>query len=136
MSQEILNQTNDSSDIQKYIQQIEKKKEYNRSYYQNKIKPKRVNEKQELGDLRERYEQLVSEMYRLQNNQDSPLLENFKRQNQNLIDENLELKQRIIKLTQDNENINQLLDIARQRNYELMMKKSVDLLPPLKNIAL
>lgn len=120
----------DSVDIQKYIKQAERKKEYNKSYYQNKIKPKRETTKQELEILRERCEKLQISLYHSQNSQIDE--ENFK----NIMNENLYLNQQIIQLSQDNENLRKLLEVARQRNYELMMKKSLDILPPLHGVSI
>lgn len=133
------NQTQvNGSDVQKYLQQMERKKEYNRSYYQNKIKPKRETDKQELERVKEKCVQLEEHIVQLQNEEPrtSTIIENLRKTNQNLTNENLELKQQVMKLKNDCVTIGQLLDAARQRNYELMMEKADHLLPNIQNLTL
>lgn len=127
-----------SADLQRFLQQMERKKEYNRSYYHSKVKPKRETEKQELDILRERCAQLEENIIQLQTGQpqDSMLLAELKRKNQDLTSENLELSQYVSKLKQDNSALAKLLDAARQRNYELMMQKADELLPNVQNLTL
>lgn len=129
---------NGGPEIQKFIQQIEKKKEYNRSYYRTRVKPKRETEKYELELLREKCAKLESDIDRLQSGkpEGSLLMEDLKKQNQNLTSENFKLTQQIFKLTRDNTMLTQLLETARQRNYELMMQRADDLLPSLQNLTL
>lgn len=130
-------QTNDPN-VQKYIQQAERKKAYNRAYYQSTIKPKRETNKQEVEHLKEKCEQLEAHIYKLQNEETkySTLMEDLRRSNQNLINENSDLKQQIIKLHHDQGTLRQSLEIARQRNYELMMEKADQLLPNVSNLTL
>jgi hypothetical protein len=121
-----INQGNDDINIQKYLQQAERKKEYNRSYYQNRVKPKKETAKQELELLRERCSSLELEILRLKNDQideDNAI---------HLINENSYLTDQVTRLTQDNENLRKLLEVARQRNYELMMKKPSIVLPQIQ----
>jgi hypothetical protein len=114
----------DGLNIQKYIQQAERKKEYNRTYYQNRVKPKRENTRQELDAFRLRCEQLEISLVHLQNNQIDE--ENLQR----IIEENQQLHEQIIKLTQENESFKQLLELSRNKNYSLL-KRSIDILPPI-----
>lgn len=120
---------NNNVEIQKYIQQAERKREYNKSYYQTKTKLKRETTKQELDFLRERCEKLEAELFKLQNN-------NYDDNFRNLTNENSCLSEQVITLTQDNVNIRTLLEATRQRNLDLMMKKAADILPPVQNLSL
>lgn len=126
------------ADLQKFIQQIERKKEYNKSYYQNKTKIKRETEKQERELLKEKCTHLEANIVQLQNEEPktSSIIENLKKINQTLISENSELKQQLSRLNHDNVTLKQLLDASRQRNYELMMEKADYLLPNIQSLTL
>lgn len=132
------NQTVNDVAIQKFIQQAERKREYNKTYYQNRVKPKKEIQKHDLEYFRDRCAQLELELYQYQNSQvqESPMIEHLERQNAKITNENNELNQQISNLINDNSNLRKLLDAARQRVYELMMKKSSDILPPLQNMTL
>ena len=133
-----LNQTVNDVAIQKFIQQSERKREYNKAYYQNRVKPKKEIQKHDLEYFRDRCAQLELELYQYQNNQiqQSPMIEHLERQNARITNENNELTQQISNVAQDNSNLRKLLDASRQRVYELMMKKSADILPPLQGMSL
>ena len=133
-----INQTVNEVAIQKFIQQSERKREYNKTYYQNRVKPKKEIQKHDLEYFRDRCAQLELELYQYQNNQvqESPMIEHLERQNVKIINENNELNQQISNLINDNTNLRKLLDASRQRVYELMMKKSADILPPVHNVSL
>ena len=127
-----------AADIQKYIQQIERKKQYNRDYYHSKVKPKRENQKQEIDVLRER--NIILENYvkqtEGQSKEDPIIVNELKRQIQTLNDKNFDLNQQIDRLQHDNNTLRQALEVARQRNYELMMQKADDILPNIQNLTL
>jgi hypothetical protein len=133
-----INQTVNDVDIQKFIQQAERKREYNKTYYQNRVKPKKEIQKHDLEYFRDRCTQLELELYQYQNNQikESPMIEHLERQNIKMINENNELNQQISDLIKDNTNLRKLLEASRQRVYELMMKKSADILPSLQGMIL
>lgn len=133
-----INQTVNEVAIQKFLQQSERKREYNKAYYQNKVKPKKEIQKHDLEYFRDRCAQLELELYQYQNSQmqESPMIQHLERQNARLVNENNELTQQISNVAQDNSNLRKLLDAARQRIYELMMKKSADILPPLQGLSL
>ena len=132
------NQTVNEIAIQKFIQQSERKREYNKTYYQNRVKPKKEIQKHDLEYFRDRCSQLELELHQYQNNQiqESPMIEHLERQNTRIINENNELTQQISNVVNDNSNLRKLLDASRQRIYELMMKKSADILPPLQGMSL
>lgn len=99
-----------SPEILKCVQQIEKKKEYNRLYYQNKVKPKKEMEKSELELLRERCTILekqvrTHEEYVQLAERYNDLLDQFER------------------MKEDNAALKKALEVSRQRNYELIMLK-------------
>lgn len=125
-------------DIQKYIQQVERKKEYNRSYYHTKIKPKRETEKNEIDTLKQKCAQLEAYIAQLQSgeHEDPAIVVELKSKNQKLICENFELSQQIIKLTSDNAYLTNSLELTRKQRYNIMMEKSKDLLPRLQNLSL
>jgi chromosome segregation ATPase len=127
-----------TADLQKYIKQIERKKEYNRSYYQSKVKPKRETDRQELEIFRERCAKLEAYISQLENDQpkESIIISELKSQNQKLMSENLDLSQQFIKLNNDNMNLRQMLDACRKKTYELMMQKADYLLPNIQNLTL
>lgn len=120
-------------EAQKALEQVQRKREYNRSYYHSKVKPKKNNNKQELDSLRARCSQLEQIVVQLQgdtnNSNESLMIQELKEQIQILTDKNL-------KLTQDNKALQQALDIARQRNYDLMMQKCDTLLPNVQGLSI
>lgn len=116
--------------IQKYVDQAERKKEYNKAYYQNKVKPKKEIQKHDLEYFKDRCSQLELELFHYRNNS------NQQSQNSKLINDNNELNQQLAIMIKDNSNLRKLLDATRQRVYELMMMKSDEILPPIQNITL
>lgn len=127
----------DTSDIQKYIEQAQRKKEYNRAYYQAKVKPKRTTEKEELAILRQKCAELESYIASLESNpKDNKIITELKNQTQILNDKISDLTQQNLKYQHDMSALKQALDAARQRNYELMMEKADHLLPSIQNLSL
>jgi chromosome segregation ATPase len=126
-------------EAQKALEQIQRKRDYNRSYYHSKVKPKRETERQELDSLRERCSQLektITQLHsQLHNPAESSTIRELKGQIQILTNKNFDLSQQISKLLQDNKTLQQALDIARQRNYELMIKRSDDILPNVQGLS-
>ena len=120
------NTVHSTEEVQKYINQIERKREYNRSYYHNKVKVKRETEKGELETLRERCFQL--EKYIQQPKSDS-LFNELKEQNKLLSDQVSNLNRQIVELNNDNAYLRQMLDTSRKRHHELMMLKMDEILP-------
>lgn len=108
----------DDSSIMKYIQQVERKREYNRQYYRSKIKPQKEIQKQELEQLREQNTELQG---RLVSNEE---LDALKQENRDLLNKLQRAEQELIA-------VKKALEVARQRNYELLMQKADEILPSL-----
>lgn len=127
-------------DAQKALEQIQRKRDYNRSYYRSKVKPKRETERKELDFLRERCSQLEKMISQLNSQSHNPAesstIRELKEQIRILTDKNYTLSQQISKLLQDNKTLQQALDIARQRNYELMLQRSDELLPNVQGLSI
>ena len=99
----------------KYAQQAERKREYNRWHYENKVKPKRQMEKSELELLRERCALLET-----QTRTQEEYLQLAERYN--------DLLKLFDKSKEENASIKQVLEVSRQRNYELMIFKKDEIL--------
>ncbi len=107
-------------DVLKYIQQAERKREYNKQNYQNRVKPKREMEKAELSLLRDRCMLLESqtktqEEYVFLAERYNDLLKQFDR------------------LKEENAAVKQALEVSRQRNFELMMLKKDEIISSAQN---
>ena len=107
----------------KAIQQLERKKDYNKQYYQHKTKPKIEADKSELTLLRERCA-LLEQQTRTQDE----YLQLAERYN--------DLLRQYDRLKEENAAVKQALDVARQRNYELMMLKKDEILSVAQNRTL
>jgi len=106
-------------DLEKYLRQAQKKRDYNKSYYQSKTKPKREQEKSELDLLRDRCALLET-----QSKSQDEYIELAQRYN--------DLLEQFNRIKEENGTLKQELEIARQRNYDLLMSKKDVLLPPLQ----
>lgn len=112
----------DSSEINKCISQIQRKREYNRRYYQSKVKPQKEQEKKELQLLRERCVQL-------EQNKQGEHVSYLMCQIQDLTD-------RLRQFEQENASLKEALEVSRQRNYELLMNNAQQYLPKLEGMTL
>lgn len=112
----------DSSEINKCISQIKRKREYNRRYYQNKVKPQKEQEKKELQLLRKRCAQLE------QNHQGEQV--NY------LMHQVQDLTDRLRQLEQENASLKEALEVSRQRNYELLINNAQQYLPNIEGMTL
>lgn len=117
-----------NQNIQKYIEQAERKREYNRLYYQGKVKPKKEQEKRELEVLREKTGGIESTK-----SQEQIQLENKYR---DALQKILELEQKFNQLANENRILRTALEASRQRIYELTMQKTDQILPPLEGLSL
>jgi hypothetical protein len=99
-----------SPEILKCIQKEERKRQYNKQYYQNKIKPKKEMDKSELELLRERCSLLEKQS---QTHED--YLKLAERYN--------DLLDQFERMKEDNAALKMALEVSRQRNYELIMSK-------------
>lgn len=115
----------DDSSIMKYIQQVERKREYNRQYYRSKVKPQKEIQKQELEQLREQNTELQSKLIT------SEEIESMRLQISTLSRENQELSAKLHRTEQELAVVKKALEVARHRNYELLMQKADEFLPPL-----
>jgi hypothetical protein len=114
------------TEITKCFQQVQRKREYNRKYYQTKVKPQKEKEKNELQQLRERCAQLE------QNNMEKQYEQKMAKmvyQTQNLLDQNHQLEQ-------ENRALREALEISRQRNYELLLNNAEQYLPNISDSTL
>lgn len=113
-------------DLNRYVEQIERKREYNRKYYQNNIKPKKQHQKQELELLREKIAQLDV----------SDEVARYRREIALLTERNNELLNKLHQHEQESLAIKQALEMSRQRNFELMSIKVDHILPNLEGLTL
>lgn len=118
--------TPDIRDIDRYIGQIERKRQYNRDYYHRNVKPKKEQQKQELEQLRERVAQLDI----------SNELANCQREISRLTAQNQELTTRLRRQEQELLATRQALEVSRQRNFQLMSIKADQILPDLEGLTL
>lgn len=128
-------------DIQKCIQQVERKREYNKAYYHSKVKVKRENEKKEYDVLKEKYNKLENYIMQIEtgmnkNSEKLLLLSEHEKQIKDLTNANLDLTQKLLQSQREIDVLQQSLEIARKRNYELIIKKSNELLPNIQNLSL
>lgn len=116
-------------EIHRYISQIQKKRERNRQYYHEVTKVKKETQKQELERLRETCRQLQAQLTSTTDCRFADYEDRIDR----LMQENGELKVRLEKLQAENTTLSTNLQIARQKNYELLMAKAEDILPKVRN---
>ncbi|MEM3858046.1 MAG: hypothetical protein QW478_01425 [Candidatus Micrarchaeaceae archaeon] len=106
--------------LQKLAKQLEKKREYNKKYYHNNVKPKREQEKKELEELRKiknngpppdkSVDKVKEKLYSIYGNlSDDELIEK------------IEYDRELIK---ENEALKIALNNARTNNYKLMVQIS------------
>lgn len=122
-----------ADNIQKYIEQAERKREYNRKYYQNHTKLKRVQEKQSIQSLEKRCQELETLLSKKSQTSDEIVM---KRQLTSLAHENTYLKQQMVRMTNEINELRECLQANRLTNYELMLQKSDIFLPDIQNITL
>lgn len=118
-------------EIQRYITQVQNKREYNRRYYQERTKTKRETEKQELQRLREVCSQLQSQLDIATQNNNSEYEEILSR----LLRKNDELQFLLDRANEEKVALSNALEVARQRNYQLMMVKADSILPKVKTVS-
>ena len=114
-----------SPEVQKYIEQAEHKRQYNKDYYRSRVKPKKEEQKRELELLRERCAQLESRIHA-----PAELIE-ARQEIVTLTERNSELLEKLHQYEKELLAVKQALEVTRQRNYELMSLKSDQLLPSL-----
>ena len=107
--------------IQKYIEQVERKRQYNRSYYHAKVKPKREVEREELEVYRKKCQEYE--------NNEASTHSQLQKEIQNL-------SEQIQKYKQENKALRDALEMARQRNYELTIQRVDEFLPNVKGLTL
>ena len=106
------------AELQRFVDQIQRKRTYNRKYYHERVKPKREKEKQELDHFRQcNVDESIEEITRLRQ-------------------ENEKLMLSIAQLQEELATLKETLDITRKRNYDLMMEKADHLIPKLGTISL
>ena len=124
------------TETEKALDQIHRKREYNKKYYRQRTKPKKEQEKQLIDQYRERIEQLekyandVSDYFK--NNDLSKTREEVT----NLRSEIKELSDYNVALARENETLREALDSSRGRIYDLMMQRSKHLIPELSVLSL
>jgi len=132
----------DPQTVQRYVEQAQRKRNYNREYYHNKVKPKREQEKRELDQLRERNVQLETYIAQIQQNSQivpdvsEERIKNLSKELDQVKEEKENLKKTITQLQRENNVLRESIEIARKRNYELMMERSDQLLPDLRGLTL
>ena len=112
-------------EIRKYIDQVERKKQYNRDYYHSKVKPKRSAQKQELELYRQQCTEFKSQLELSESSSISQLNEEIRN-----------LSELVQKYKSENNALIEALNVARQRNYEILIQKADDFLPNVKGISL
>jgi hypothetical protein len=122
--------------IEKYVQQVERKRQYNREYYHTKIKTKRESQQEELLRLRQDCQALQSRLEMVQQYVHQEVTASFEdkvigltEENQLLAADNEKLIRRGNQLERDNKLLQASLDHARKQVYDLMMEKADDILP-------
>ena len=107
-----------SPDLERYMKQMERKRAYNQRYYQEKTKPKKDLEKEELTFLRDKCTLLEDQ---------SKVQDDYIR----LAEKYNDLLAQHDNLKQINVSLNRALEEARQKNYQLLMLNAGQILPPL-----
>jgi len=115
-------------EVARYISQMQNKRDYNRKYYQERTKIKRETEKQELERLRATCSDLQNQ---LAANTETRVQE-CQIQVSRLLEENVALQTRLEQVEAENITLSNALQVARQKNYDLIMLKADDILPRLK----
>jgi len=111
-----------SDEMNKCLLQVQRKRDYNRRYYESKIKPQKLSQKRELEMLRERCAQL-------EQNQNQDVFAKITHQSEALLE-------KINQLEQETQMLREMLELSRQRNYELLMNNADQYLPKLQNSSL
>lgn len=93
-------------EIEKYLQQRERKREYDKRYYQERTKPKKQQMKSELEILKDRCAMLEAQLQ-----SEESYVE--------LADKYNDLYKQYMGLLTENKVLREAVDHARQRNYEL-----------------
>uniref|UniRef100_A0A6C0IZM0 BZIP domain-containing protein n=1 Tax=viral metagenome TaxID=1070528 RepID=A0A6C0IZM0_9ZZZZ len=117
-------------DLNRHLEQIERKRQYNRDYYQKNVKPKKEREKQELDLLRARVAQLELQL------DTSDEVSRYKREIVALSERNNDLTMKLHRLEQELLATKQALEVTRQRNFELLSIKADQILPSLEGLSL
>lgn len=123
-------------EIDRCIQQAQRKKEYNRQYYHNRVKVKRESEQQELIQLRQDYQNLQNHLKAVQQVIYDQVqadfeadLESLSDENATLLAENERLTKIVANLQRDNKLMQSQVEHARKQLYDMMMEKADDILP-------
>jgi glucan phosphorylase len=117
-------------DLTRHLEQIERKRQYNRDYYQKNVKPKKEREKQELDLLRARVAQLELQL------DTSDEVSRYQREIVALSERNNDLTMKLHRLEQELLATKQALEVTRQRNFELLSIKADQILPSLEGLSL
>lgn len=110
-----------SIDAQRAIEQVQRKREYNRAYYHSKIKPRKVEQKLGLEKLKEENTELNLQL---------------ELKNKDFDKQIIALQEKIRLLQDENNNLISELEIYKEKNSELMMKMTMNLLPNLDGLRL
>lgn len=117
-------------DLNKYVAQIERKRQYNREYYHKNVKPKKEQERQEIELLRLRIAQLEQQL------ESSDEVSRYQIEITKLSARNNDLIEKLHHLEQELLATKQALEVSRQRNFELMAIKADQILPNLEGVSL
>ena len=122
--------------IEKCIQQAERKRQYNRDYYHTRIKTKRESEQEELIRLRQECQALQIHLERVQQFVQEQTRASFESEivslteaNELLAADNDKLNRKVVQLDRDNKLLQAMVDHSRKQVYDLMMEKADDILP-------
>lgn len=116
-------------DLNRYVEQIERKRQYNREYYHKNVKPKKEHQKAELDLLRERVAELETQL------DTSDEVARCHREIASLTERNNELIQKLHRYEQEFLSTKQALEMSRQRIFDLMSIKADQILPNLDGLS-